>query len=146
MGNRLFSEGLHHLGAPPTPAALRKYLSAYLDGRLPDDAVERIAAAPRSHLDDLRQALERQFAAPAASTSGGGGGGGEDLRGVVGEAIEVRQLLEENTQELASLVRALNGEYVLPEAGGDLLRDGPGVLPTGAFLHKYRLHHRDATS
>lgn len=31
------------------------------------------------------------------------------------------------------MLRALNGEYVLPEAGGDLLRDGAGVLPTGAF-------------
>jgi hypothetical protein len=29
----------------------------------------------------------------------------------------------------------LNGSWVPPEAGGDLLRDGPGVLPTGA--HRY---------
>ena len=29
------------------------------------------------------------------------------------------------------MLRALGGEYVLPEAGGDLLRDGAGVLPTG---------------
>ena len=29
------------------------------------------------------------------------------------------------------MLRALRGEYVLPEAGGDLLRDGAGVLPTG---------------
>ncbi len=41
-------------------------------------------------------------------------------------------LLDRNTEELGSLLRALNGEYVLPEAGGDLLRDGAGVLPTGA--------------
>ena len=31
--------------------------------------------------------------------------------------------------------RALGGEYVLPEAGGDLLRDGAGVLPTGRNIH-----------
>ncbi len=30
-----------------------------------------------------------------------------------------------------SLLQALNGEYIQPEAGGDLLRDGAGVLPTG---------------
>ena len=34
------------------------------------------------------------------------------------------------------MLRALNGEYILPEAGGDLLRDGPGVLPTGMFIRK----------
>lgn len=53
-------------------------------------------------------------------------------RDVIGDAIAVRRLLAENVQETASLVKALNGEYVLPEAGGDLLRDGPSVLPTGA--------------
>ena len=45
-------------------------------------------------------------------------------------------------QELKSIVKALNGEYVLPGVGGDLLRDGTGVLPTGRNIHAldpYRL-------
>jgi hypothetical protein len=29
------------------------------------------------------------------------------------------------------MLGALEGGWVAPEAGGDLLRDGPGVLPTG---------------
>jgi magnesium chelatase subunit H len=29
----------------------------------------------------------------------------------------------------------LNGEYILPAPGGDLLRDGTGVLPTGRNIH-----------
>lgn len=33
------------------------------------------------------------------------------------------------------MVGALAGRYVLPAAGGDLLRDGPGVLPTGRNIH-----------
>ncbi len=45
---------------------------------------------------------------------------------VLGEALRIQQLLGANTEELKSVVRALNGEYVLPEAGGDLLRDGAG--------------------
>jgi cobalamin biosynthesis Mg chelatase CobN len=45
--------------------------------------------------------------------------------------VTIAGLLDRNTEELGSLLRALNGEYVLPEAGGDLLRDGAGVLPTG---------------
>ena len=51
------------------------------------------------------------------------------------DAVNVRRLLSQNTQELSSLMKALNGEYVLPQAGGDLLRDGPGVLPTGRNIH-----------
>ena len=50
----------------------------------------------------------------------------------VEEAVTIAGLLDRNTEELGSLLRALNGEYVLPEAGGDLLRVGAGVLPTGA--------------
>lgn len=45
--------------------------------------------------------------------------------------MTIAGLLDCNTEELGSMLRALNGEYVLPEAGGDLLRDGAGVLPTG---------------
>jgi len=46
--------------------------------------------------------------------------------------VTIRGLLARNTEELDGVLRALGGEYVLPEAGGDLLRDGAGVLPTGA--------------
>lgn len=41
--------------------------------------------------------------------------------------MEIRELLALNTEELRSALCALNGEYVPPEAGGDLLRDGSGV-------------------
>ena len=49
------------------------------------------------------------------------------------EGVEIRGLLQRNTEELTGVLRALNGEYILPEAGGDLLRDGAGVLPTGGL-------------
>lgn len=54
--------------------------------------------------------------------------------GRLAEAIEIAGLLDRNTEEIGSVLRALNGEYILPEAGGDLLRDGAGVLPTGVVL------------
>jgi magnesium chelatase subunit H len=66
----------------------------------------------------------------------------EGLRAKLTEGIEIKRLLEQNTQELRSVVKALNGEYVLPGVGGDLLRDGTGVLPTGRNIHAldpYRL-------
>ena len=47
------------------------------------------------------------------------------------EALQIKDLLNQNTEEMVSIVRALNGEYIEPQAGGDLLRDGAGVLPTG---------------
>ena len=53
------------------------------------------------------------------------------LRRRLEEAVSIAGLLQRNTEEVGSLLRALNGEYILPEAGGDLLRDGAGVLPTG---------------
>ncbi|MDZ8054152.1 MAG: magnesium chelatase subunit H [Aulosira sp. ZfuVER01] len=47
----------------------------------------------------------------------------------------IRDLLMQSTDELANLLRGLNGEYIPPAPGGDLLRDGPGVLPTGRNIH-----------
>ncbi|MFY7805991.1 MAG: magnesium chelatase subunit H, partial [Limnoraphis robusta] len=47
----------------------------------------------------------------------------------------IRDLLLQTTDELTNLLRGLNGEYIPPAPGGDLLRDGPGVLPTGRNIH-----------
>lgn len=64
-----------------------------------------------------------------ASTSGSSIASEEEAK--LGEALHIRGLLHQNTEEMTSIVRALNGEYIEPQAGGDLLRDGAGVLPTG---------------
>ncbi|MBW4672646.1 MAG: magnesium chelatase subunit H [Desmonostoc geniculatum HA4340-LM1] len=47
----------------------------------------------------------------------------------------IRDLLMQSTDELTNLLRGLNGEYIPPAPGGDLLRDGVGVLPTGRNIH-----------
>jgi magnesium chelatase subunit H len=44
-------------------------------------------------------------------------------------------LLNQSTDELTNLLRGLNGEFIPPAPGGDLLRDGAGVLPTGRNIH-----------
>ena len=67
-----------------------------------------------------------------ASTSGSRGP--EEDEKVI-EAAHIRGLLQQNTEEMRSIMRALNGEYIEPQAGGDLLRDGAGVLPTGTCIH-----------
>ncbi|MEA5628210.1 magnesium chelatase subunit H [Nostoc sp. UHCC 0251] len=47
----------------------------------------------------------------------------------------IKDLLMQSTDELTNLLRGLNGEYIPPAPGGDLLRDGAGVLPTGRNIH-----------
>lgn len=46
-----------------------------------------------------------------------------------------RLSLEPTSSECKRFVPLSPGEYVLPAVGGDLLRDGPGVLPTGRNIH-----------
>ncbi|MEO1559586.1 MAG: cobaltochelatase subunit CobN [Cyanobacteria bacterium J06632_19] len=51
------------------------------------------------------------------------------------EEKRIKDLLKQSTDELKNLLRGLNGEYIPPAPGGDLLRDGAGVLPTGRNIH-----------
>lgn len=100
---------------------------------------------PGADVSAVRQRLERMYAAPAASTSSpitsaSGSGSPPHAQNPDGsprlaEALQISRLLHRNTEEIQSVLRALNGEYILPEAGGDLLRDGAGVLPTGRNIH-----------
>ena len=50
------------------------------------------------------------------------------------ERADIEARLDAN-DELGSLMRALDGAYVLPAPGGDLLKN-PEVLPTGRNIHK----------
>ena len=43
--------------------------------------------------------------------------------------------LRDNTQELDYLLRGLEGRYIPAAPGGDLIRDGLAVLPTGRNIH-----------
>lgn len=123
LENRLFSEGLHTLGAPPTAAAMSQYLSAYFQERLPPAAVEVIAGG--ASLEAARASLEAAYAGGAAAPN----------EEAVAEAVQIRDLLARAPEELDALIAGLNGEYIRPAPGGDLLRDGAGALPTGRNIH-----------
>ncbi|MDX2128506.1 MAG: cobaltochelatase subunit CobN [Chloroherpetonaceae bacterium] len=43
--------------------------------------------------------------------------------------------LQTNENEIHSLLNALEGGYTLPQFGGDVIRDGSAVLPTGRNIH-----------
>lgn len=112
LEQRLFSSGLHVLGEVPDEEKLRAYLEAYFGDDLPSDLIDGIV----SH-QDLKNVKV------------------EGYENKLEEAQQIRDLLSQNTEELTNLLRGLNGEYVPPAPGGDLLRDGTGVLPTGRNIH-----------
>ncbi len=120
LENRLFSSGLHVLGELPSPEELESYLKAYFDERLPEEWVKAISTLDNS--EGTAQTLDLAQVP-------------DSLKQTVEEAIALRTLLLQTTDELTNLLRGLNGEYIPPAPGGDLLRDGPGVLPTGRNIH-----------
>jgi len=169
---RLFSSGLHVLGRAPSDESMRAYLTAYFeDGSWQqgdksstdatievqgDGASEKVDVAempfPESVLAMILQAtpepdvlmFKDDPAIPVQGTKEY-----SVYQKAVREAINIRSLLLRNTEELDGVVRALNGEFVPPAPGGDLLRDGSGVLPTGRNIHAldpYRLPSKVAMS
>ncbi|MGF1602206.1 MAG: magnesium chelatase subunit H [Thermosynechococcaceae cyanobacterium] len=116
LETRLFSSGLHVLGQSPNADQLESYLSAYFGEELPGDAIASISQGTPA--DQLYETFQLNGSTPKLE-----------------EAIEIRSLLAQTGDELTNLLRGLNGEYIPPAPGGDLLRDGPGVLPTGRNIH-----------
>lgn len=112
---RLFSSGLHTLGEIPNREQLDSYLEAYFGEKLTDR--ERTAITSESS--------ELKYISDSANGK----------KETIQEAIYIRDLLKQTSEELTNLLRGLNGEYIPPAPGGDLLRDGTGVLPTGRNIH-----------
>ncbi|MGB3207215.1 MAG: magnesium chelatase subunit H [Crinalium sp.] len=106
LESRLFSSGLHTLGEVPNQEELASYLEAYFGEELSE-----IIEPPRRK--------ERQ----------------EEGKEKLEEGRRISELLMQTGEELSNLLRGLNGEYIPPAPGGDLLRDGLGVLPTGRNIH-----------
>lgn len=119
----LIPHGLHVVGRPPTALARADLLSSIGEathGHAPARAaVEALAAGATPE-----QALDA--AGPMANDA---------------TLAELRELaatdrLHTDDHETAGLLRALDGRYVRPAPGGDVLRT-PAVLPTGRNLHGF---------
>ncbi|MFB2897149.1 magnesium chelatase subunit H [Aerosakkonemataceae cyanobacterium BLCC-F50] len=118
LENRLFSSGLHVLGEPPNEEEMAAYLNAYFgeEGTGETPIPQETEKLWDGHLARETEKLwDGHLARP--------------------EALQIRDLLMQTTDELTNLLRGLNGEYIPPAPGGDLLRDGAGVLPTGRNIH-----------
>ncbi|MEH2046327.1 magnesium chelatase subunit H [Nostoc sp.] len=109
LENRLFSSGLHTLGEAPNEEELGSYLEAYFGEEEEENEPhsQSVSQRRRKGRKEEREEEERL----------------------------IRDLLMQSTDELTNLLRGLNGEYIPPAPGGDLLRDGAGVLPTGRNIH-----------
>ncbi len=57
------------------------------------------------------------------------------LQALVKHGREMLAALRDNTQELDFLLKGLSGGYIPAAPGGDLIRDGLAVLPTGRNIH-----------
>ncbi|MDZ8067578.1 MAG: magnesium chelatase subunit H [Nostoc sp. DedQUE08] len=100
---------------------LYEYLQ-FLENRLFSSGLHTLGEAPNE--EELASYLEAYF-------------GEEEGKNEEREEEEklIKDLLMQSTDELTNLLRGLNGEYIPPAPGGDLLRDGAGVLPTGRNIH-----------
>jgi magnesium chelatase subunit H len=138
LENRLFSSGLHTLGQPPDPEQRLAYLKAYLGEELDTALLESISRLPvateAAALRGQAEELARLHARPEQADRTDRTEHREPIEHIL-RALRVCQLLERCTEEIDHLLDGLGGHYIPPAPGGDLLRDGPGVLPTGRNIH-----------
>jgi magnesium chelatase subunit H len=115
--------GLHVIGQPMPKEARAEYLVAITEG-------SPLQGIPRASIDALVAGLEVKEAIRI-----GGLTKDEKTISLLTELARTNRLLAED-HELPALMRALDGRFVRPAPGGDLLRN-PQVLPTGRNLHGF---------
>ena len=125
----LIPEGLHVMGQAPTRAQRLGTLKVMADamGLHAGMTPERSAALMEALVDGASEAqLNTQFSAQGLSNDKAQA---ESLR----QLVRSNRLLGED-HEMQGLMRALDGRYLQPAPGGDLIRNA-NVLPTGRNLH-----------
>ena len=142
LQERLFSSGLHVLGAVPNEEALDSYLEAYYGDKFTEkqrhDAISRWKEnSAMAHAGEPSAFVKwidffYDLIAPKESIEKPDKSEQDEL---LDEATNIVSLLGRTHEEIDSLLNGLDGGYILPKPGGDLLRDGPAVLPTGRNVH-----------
>ena len=143
LEERLFSSGLHTLGGEPNDEELLSYLNAYYDDKLSEDDLRDVIELSHEKKQESREEANSFYSwlqSFADAFMGGNNADGEKAPVSEGgplhdEALTIVELLKRNVEEMDGVVTALNGGYVKPCPGGDLLRDGQSVLPTGRNIH-----------
>jgi magnesium chelatase subunit H len=117
----LIPDGLHVLGRSMTPSARREILAALatsLGGtEITDAVIDSLIEGISAETLAKRHRLRTQSAACL-------------------ESLEKTNAMLADNRELAALVHALDGGFVPPAPGGDLIRT-PEVLPSGRNIHGF---------
>jgi len=116
----LIPHGLHVVGAPPAPAERVDLL---------------LATAEAAHGVSPPRAAVEALVAGASPEEAAAGAQDERTAAVLRELAATDCLLTGN-RELEGVLHALEGRFVRPAPGGDLLRT-PAILPTGRNLHGF---------
>jgi magnesium chelatase subunit H len=119
----LIPHGLHVVGACAAPAQRVDMLMAVAEA-------SHAAAADRGALEALvgGASVERALAAAGIAIS-------EATLGLYRSLAETDRLLSRD-HEVAAILKALDGRFIRPVAGGDLVRS-PNILPTGRNVHGF---------
>jgi magnesium chelatase subunit H len=117
----LIPHGMHVVGEPPSAQERIETL---------------IAIAESAHgLGDARIGVEAIVGGASIDAAIKANGLGADAHAAFEELERANRLLGED-HEIPALLRALDGRFIRPVAGGDLLRN-PAVLPTGRNVHGF---------
>ncbi|GEO80524.1 magnesium chelatase subunit H [Pararhodospirillum oryzae] len=119
----LIPHGLHVIGKPPGPEERTDLLMAVCEA-------SHGQRAPRAAIEALVNGES-----PARALAAGGLPADHALKDVFVELVGMNTLLGQD-HELPALMRALDGRYIHPAPGGDLLRT-TAVLPTGRNMHGF---------
>ena len=131
------ADSLERLGVTPPDAVAAEAAQAKAQAAAESEAAAAAAAAALAADSGLDGVAQRRKAFDASTSSA------EHIDSEAAaaaaqrliEAVDIRRQLGRTPDELDAVVNALNGGFVLPGVGGDLLRDGAGVLPTGRNIH-----------
>jgi magnesium chelatase subunit H len=119
----LIPHGLHVVGQPPTPEQRVDLLDAMSatggGGPIPREAFEALVAGQT----------------PEQIAASGSLPGAESALARLRELAQANRLLEQD-HEIPALLHALDGGFIRPAPGGDLVST-PAVLPTGRNLHGF---------
>ncbi|WP_006786588.1 magnesium chelatase subunit H [Thiorhodospira sibirica] len=119
----LIPHGLHVVGEAANEQERRELLSSIAEAstgsRLPEAAIAALVSGATA-----------EKALKAAQFEGN-----EDNLALFNELVNTNRLLSQD-HELPAIIRALDGRYIRPAPGGDVLRT-PSVLPTGRNMHGF---------
>ena len=123
----LIPHGLHVVGKPPSPAQRVDFLAAMCNTGLNGPSETDM---PRAALESLVHT-----GSPTLAITAAGRGDDDAMLARLTELAATDKLLAED-HELAGILHALDGRYVRPAPGGDMLHN-PAILPTGRNLHGF---------